>query len=340
MANGTLLDYENAPSHAITVRVTDQGWPVKRRPSFLGALTFACGLLFATVAGAQIARDDPRLNANQIHFEYGIAHKPEHETILVALKSARLLETLQELLSPLRLPFPITLKMEDCDGAIQAYFDHSTVKVCYEYLACVMKYVPKMEKQGLSVRDAILGPAIDVFLHEFGHGLVRVLEVPFFGKEEDVADYIGTYLLLEFCKDDARRLILGALFIGDAEALEAQGKAPELRALADTHSLPAQRYFNRWCMAYGADPKLFSDAIEIGMLPEARVKWCKYEWQSNRFAFQQLVEPFIDKPMKDKIVGRGWFKFESPVPDSMNAPKAVLERIQSGLPSQPPASMK
>jgi len=181
---------------------------------------------------------------------------------------------------------------------------------------------------GLTPRDAMIGPTIDVFLHELGHGLVRVLEVPFFGKEEDVADYIGTYILLKFCKDDARRLILGASFIGDAEAMEEQGKAPELRTLADSHSLPAVRYFNRWCMAYGADKELFADAIELGMLPQNRVRWCRYEWQSNEYAFEQLIEPYIDQSMKKTVASKHWFMFESPVAATMNAPKQVATGAQ------------
>jgi hypothetical protein len=102
--------------------------------------------------------------------------------------------------------------------------------------------------------------------------------------------------------------------------MEEQGKAPELRTLADSHSLPAQRYYNRWCMAYGADKELFADAIAIGMLPPNRIKWCRYEWQTNEYAFEQLIEPFIDQPMKQKVAAKQWFMFESPVAAKMNGP--------------------
>ena len=234
----------------------------------------------------------------------------------------RVLEKLQEFLAPLRLPIRIMIKIEGCDGVTNAYFDTDTIKVCYEYFEYLMKKSPKMVRQGLTPNDAMIGPTVDVFLHELGHGLVRVLDVPYFGKEEDVADYIATYLLLTFCKDDARRLILGASFIGDAEAMDEQGKAPELRTLADSHSLPAQRYFNRWCMAYGADQELFADAIELGMLPPNRVKWCKYEWQSNEYAFQQLIEPYVDYEMKQKVMAKHWFTFESPVSATMTQAEA------------------
>jgi hypothetical protein len=286
--------------------------------------------------------DDPRLKTNQFDVMYVEPKNPAHIPIYERLKSKHVLEKLQEFLAPLRLPIRITIKTEGCDGVTNAYFDNATIKVCYEYFEYLMKKSPKMVRQGLTPNDALIGPTVDVFLHELGHGLVRVLDVPYFGKEEDVADYIATYLLLKFCKDDARRLILGASFIGDAEAMEEQGRAPELRTLADSHSLPAQRYFNRWCMAYGADQETFADAIELGMLPPNRVKWCKYEWQSNEYAFQQLIEPYVDHEMKQKVMAKHWFTFESPVSATMVKPRqqqvAQPVPVKDGDPSKPAAS--
>jgi hypothetical protein len=249
------------------------------------------------------------------------------------LTKARMLEKLQEFLSPFRLPQKITLKVEGCDGVINGFFWEDVIKVCYEYFEYIWKFTPKMVRHGLTPRDAMVGPTVDVFLHELGHALVETLDIPFFGREEEVADYIATYILLQFCKDDARRLILGASFIGDAEAMAEQGKTPELRLLADTHSLPAQRYFNRWCMAYGADPELFADAIDIGMLPENRAKRCRYEFRTNEYAFKKLIEPYIDQTLKQKVASRHWFTFESAVAATMNAPARSLTDAEKNLPT-------
>jgi hypothetical protein len=244
--------------------------------------------------------DDPRLKTHQIDFEYVEPKNPAHKGIYDNLRHMRMLEKLQNFLAPIRLPNRMMMKVEGCDGVANAYFEKDTIKVCYEYFEYLMKKSPKMVRQGLTPNDALIGPTVEVFLHELGHGLVRMLDVPYFGKEEDVADYIATYLLLTFCKDDARRLILGASFIGDAEAMEEQGKAPELRTIADSHSLPAQRYYNRWCMAYGYDKELFADAIDIGMLPPNRVRWCRWEWDTNSDAFVRLIKPYIDQDLLKK----------------------------------------
>lgn len=275
----------------------------------------------------------PDLKTNMFDYEYVEPKNPAHRIIYNMVKDMRLLEKFQDFLSPIRLPERIKLKIEGCDGVANAFFFGNDVKVCYEYFEYIWKYTPKMARQGLSPKDAMIGPMVDVFLHEVGHAVVEILDVPFFGREEDVADYFATYILLEFCKDDARRLILGASFISGNEAMEEQKKAPELHAVADTHSLPAVRYFNRWCMAYGADPALFADAIDMGMLPENRSKRCRYEFQTNDYAFKTLIAPYIDETLKKKVTSHNWFMFESTaMAAKMSIPTRVMTAEEKKLP--------
>ena len=291
---------------------------IQLRRLLLGA---AFGVLScAAPASAQIAFDDPRLKTHAFDIAYVEPTNPAQMDLYEKLKGHQLLEKMQAFLSPIKMPIRIMMRTKTC-GVANADFTKDTITVCYEYFEIIKKYAPKMVRAGLTPMDAMIGPTVDVFLHELGHGILRVLDVPFFGREEDVADYIATYLLLSFCKPDARRLILGASFMADNEIMEEQGKMPELRVLADAHSLPVQRFFNRWCMAYGADQETFSDAMELGMLPPGRVKWCRCEWSTNEDAFKRLIEPYIDPELKAKVKAKAWFKFESTVADVMAKPK-------------------
>lgn len=271
--------------------------------------------LFCTAAIASGYEPIPpdKLKTNQFDVAYVEPKNEAHRPIYEMLKEQRMLEKFQAFLAPIKLPIRITLKVEGCDGVANATFWDDAIKVCYEYFEYIWKQTPKMATRGLSPKDAMIGPTVDVFLHEAGHAVLEVLNIPFFGREEEVADYFATYLLLQFCKDDARRLILGASFISGREAMDEQGRAPELRLLADTHSLPAQRHFNRWCMAYGADPVLFADAITFGMLPKSRAKHCRYEYQTNQYAFRTLISPYIDDEIKKQVMAKRWFQFETPV---------------------------
>ena len=58
--------------------------------------------------------------------------------------------------------------------------------------------------------DAAVGQFLWLALHEAGHASFDMLDVPIFGSAEDAADNFATYIILQFGKNQARRLILGA----------------------------------------------------------------------------------------------------------------------------------
>lgn len=252
-------------------------------------------------------RNAAALSTNRFDIEYVEPADPEYRPLYVLLRQEHVLEKVQALLAPVRLPIRITLKLESCGGVANATFWDDIIKVCYEYIADVMNHASKVATDTMPLRDVMIGPTIEVFLHEAGHAVVEVLDIPFFGREEDVVDYFAIYILLQLCKDDVRRLILGTSFVGGAETIAERNKTPPLHLLADTHSLPAQRYFNRWCMAYGADPILFGDAVNSGLLPQSRAKHCRYEYQTNAFAFRTLISPYIDETLRQEVFAKNWF---------------------------------
>ena len=138
------------------------------------------------------------------------AENPAHQPIYEQLKQVRALERLQTLLSPFRLPHPLFLKVSGCDGVSNAWYDEGFVTVCYEFLTDILKNaLEKTLPSVITQDDAILGPFMDVFLHETGHAVFDQLKVPVLGREEDAADLFSVYIVLQMGKEDARRLILG-----------------------------------------------------------------------------------------------------------------------------------
>jgi hypothetical protein len=273
------------------------------------------------------------LKTNQFDYAYIEPTNPAHRPIYERLKQARLLEQFQAYLAPLRLPQRVNLKVQGCNGWANATFWKDDIIVCYEYFEFVLKFSPRETRHGLTPRDALIGPTVDVFLHEVGHAVLQILEIPFFGGEEDVADYFATYVMLKFNKEDARRLILGASFISGGEALKVQHKAPELRLLAASHSLPAQRHFNRWCLAYGFDPVLFGDAVTRNMLPRSRSANCRYEYLTNERAFNALIMPYIDQTLMQEVLAKKWFEFESDAAKTMYGAPAPQSAARENRPA-------
>lgn len=236
------------------------------------------------------------LYTDQIRGQYVPPKDAKHRAIEAALRERRVLERLRQLLSPLRLPRILTLKVDNCDGVANAYYEDDAVTICYEYLDFIVQSAPEQTTAGgLTPADALIGPTVDVFLHEVGHAVFDMLEIPVFGREEDAADLFSAYILLRFAPADAQRLIRGVAYLGAKEAMDAQRQSPDIKAFADSHGLPAQRYFNVLCIAYGFDEKAYADAVTRGALPAERAEGCADEYAMLDNAFKKLVMPYVDQ---------------------------------------------
>ena len=262
------------------------------------------------------------LKTHQFTYEYKPPQDQKHLPIYNMLRERQILERVQAFLTPIYLPNAVKLETAGCDGRVNAQFWRNVITVCYEYFDWIHQNTPKMATAGLTPHDAMIGPTVDVFLHEVGHCLLQLLDIPLLGNEEDAADFIATFLILQFSEADARRLIMGASFIFGPEALQDQERTPALAELAARHSLPAQRFFNRLCMAYGKDSHLYADAVSRGMLPARRANHCAYEYSYISDAFRRLIRPYTDHELVKEVRARRWFEFESTFADVKPQPAA------------------
>jgi len=262
------------------------------------ALIAVCAALPSAQA---VAKKAPILKPNRIDISYVEPRNPAHQQIYELLKERRVLERFRAYLSPLRLPTTLILKADGCDGESNAWYEESdhTVTVCYEYLDDVLKNAPETTTAaGVTRKDAIVGPAVEVFLHEVGHAIFNLLKVPILGREEDAADQVADYLILHLDDDIARQVVAG---IGYMYAHEMKEQTPGLQQFANVHGLSAQRFYNLLCMAYGKDPKLFGDVVERGYLPESRADTCGDEYKQVDYAFGKLIYPYIDQAVVKKV---------------------------------------
>jgi hypothetical protein len=254
------------------------------------------------------AEKSPVLRADRFQISYVPPKNSAHEPVFKLLKERQVLEKFKGLLSPLRLPRALTLKVEGCDGESNAWYADDAVTVCYEYLDDILRNAPKeTTAAGVTRTDAIIGPALEVFLHETGHAVFDYLSVPILGREEDAADQFAAYLLLQFAESDARRLIYGVAYSYNIDATQPSMKK---NPFADEHGLPAQRFYNVLCMAYGADPKLFADVVEKKYLPSERAENCEDEYDQVLKALSKLIGPYIDQTRAKQVRARQWLKFD------------------------------
>jgi hypothetical protein len=282
---------------------------------FTASLVLLVLLLAAsdTDAAARKGSTTPKFKPNSIDVDYGEPQSAEHRSIYEMLKERRALEKIRDLLAPLRLPHRLAVQTRSCEGIANAWSDESSVTVCYEYIDEIRKNAPeRTTPAGVSPVDAVIGPFVDVFLHETGHAVFRALKIPLFGREEDAADQFSTYIMLRFDKDEARRLILGSAYQYKGD-LSSPTVTMTQQKFADEHGTPAQRFFNLLCMAYGADPKLFDDVVKGGFLPEERAAGCQSEYVQVSHAFNTLIGPFVDKGLARRLHKR-WLPSASAEP--------------------------
>jgi Putative metallopeptidase len=285
--------------------------------AFFALTCAAWALVPVTVADAAPAQ------TNAIEIAYVPPKNSQHQPIYDRLKERRVLERLQLLLSPFSLPSKLTVKVEGCDGETNAWYAEGAVTVCYEYLQYIWQNAFKRTNfADVAQVDVMLGPLFDVFLHEFGHALFDLLDVPLFGREEDAADQVSAYIMLHFGKAEARRLILGTAYAYKIEAEEPADKAG-MTAFADEHGSPAQRFYNLMCIAYGADAELFADLVKKRYLPSKRADGCEGEYDQIQKAFQRLISPHIDLMLAREVMDQAWLPDRLTKLPGRPAPKAT-----------------
>jgi hypothetical protein len=254
-------------------------------------------LCAATHVNAQPVR------AERVVIEYAEPAEPAHKPLYNVLKEHQTLERVRDILTPVRWPQPLRLELRGCDGESNAWYQDAVVTVCYEYLENIWRSADSSARPGGIARDdAFIGPLIDVFLHEASHALFGMLKIPLLGQEEDAADQVAAYHVLQLPNELKRRLILGNAWAYADELKIRQPRDLRRRRIevtrqttfADEHGTPAQRLYNLLCIAYGSDKDLFPDIVEKGFLPQERADLCEDEYRQVDFAYRVLIEPHID----------------------------------------------
>ena len=265
------------------------------------------GLAQSNVSPAEI--DHPRW----VSIIYEPPENPALQDLYDLLRERHALESIQEILMPFRSPEALTIKTAECK-AINAWYRRETFKptvtVCYELLKHILGSLPNEDNpDGLTPADAAVGQFFFATLHEVGHAIFDILNVPMFGHEEDAADNFATYIMLQFGEGQAHRLIGGAAwswraYLGDYK------KNPvvptRLSAFASDHGLPQERFYNLICLAFGADRIGFADFATY--LPSTRAPTCWREYGTLVRAFEKEITLHIDQEVARQVLHRNWLE--------------------------------
>ena len=287
-------------------------------------LASVAALIGLTILSAPaVAQTEPSLRTDQVRVVYLEPKEAKHLPIRDAMQQRGTMELVRSLMSSFRLPRELTLEVKGCDGRVDAYYGDDVATLCYEYVELIHQHSPKVgTPEGLARADAIFGAIIDTVLHEVGHAIFDMLDIPVLGREEDAADFFSAYMILLFPPDDAHRLIQGVVFMLASEARADLEEPLRLKAFSKEHGLPAQRYYNWLCIAYGSNPQFFGNFVLHGKLPQERADDCDDEYEMLQRSFRKLILPYVDETMLRDALSRVRFDWAPPVPstDGLDAP--------------------
>jgi hypothetical protein len=255
---------------------------------------------------------------------------PKYTKAFDDLQKRQILERYAQFLSPLKLPHKLTLKSMQCASTWSPYYSSGdrTLHFCYEFYEKVLNLAPTATTpQGVTRENVITGTWIAVLLHETGHALFDMLNVPVFGREEDAADEMASFIATQFDKDVERTVIKGFAYFW--QSLAQRGADPSKAAMSpndpnypkdaagrcavnpfcvyeDVHGTASQRLYNALCLGYGADQETFKDFVQMGWLPKERAANCASEYRLLKFAFAKTIFPFIDQDRMKKVQANKW----------------------------------
>ncbi len=237
----------------------------------------------------------------QIAIEYAEPRDEQHRPVYERLRRERWLEQMQQVLQRYRLPRTVTVRLSGCNGSVEAWYINRTITVCYEYLQVVVRRIEGNRLPAwVTADEALAGAFVDAVLHEFGHALIELHQLPVLGREEDAADHLSAYTMLHLGGAQAGGVIRGTAlvylswmeFFGRRShgTLATGARADE----ASPHPSAGQRLYNLVCMAYGAQPAVFEALVAAVDLPASRKEDCETEHAQVAHAYRLLVAPHVD----------------------------------------------
>jgi hypothetical protein len=142
---------------------------------------------------------------------------------------------------------------------------------------------------------------VQFVLHEMSFAVFDLLEVPVWGREQDAADKLAAFVMLQFGKDLAVRTFTGAVWF-----FEASNRTWTGSDFASETSTEGQRFYNYLCIAYGEDPGTFGDLVRDTLLKTRRAARCADEYREIDYAFRQTILATLDPDRLRKVQSMSW----------------------------------
>ena len=220
----------------------------------------------------------------------------ERDSAAVWLGDTRLLDDNAEWLnSAYRLPYDVPIKGAEC-GVANAFYNpgEKTITLCYEFVDDVREAGYDLYGGDLDAAYSFAYNVLDgIVLHETGHALVDIYDLPVTGLEEDAVDQFAALLQSRTYGDYDPYYEAGQNMMLDVAEWWSYMSEGEDPYYWDVHSLSIQRFYNIACYAYGADPEYNRGLIGPDYLPQDRAATCPAEYVQMSSSWDRLLEGYL-----------------------------------------------
>ncbi|MFC5667185.1 DUF4344 domain-containing metallopeptidase [Kitasatospora misakiensis] len=264
------------------------------------------GLLAAAgPVAATGAADEPSPADGVLVPTYEAARTPEDQQVKAFLSQNHVLEGIADYAAErVKLPQDVPLHATSC-GEPNAFWLPASqdITFCYELFTAIKPLLAEHEpgdteqERSEELDKDLIGVTNSFILHELGHALVSLYDIPVIGQEEDAADQFAALLLNSGDEQHVAYSVSTIYSYGVLADAEEQGQRP-IEAYADEHSLHAQRYYNWACWLYGSDTARYAtlqlaEGNPNGILPPDRANRCPGEYQQIEKAWGPYLEPYV-----------------------------------------------
>lgn len=247
-------------------------------------LLVVAGLVVAGIGPAEAAKKQPSRTGHQLaRHKFVVTFEDtkleDMATIRQYLIDANMVGgILDDIGKEIRLAQDVPVTFKDC-GEVDAHWDPQTKSItyCYELIKFYARGFDEVDDdtasnvevalKGTDKEAVVAATTLFVLLHELGHGLVDMFDLPITGREEDAADQFATLAFLDSDKDDPRSPIsYFPLIAADFFRKLDLGMSEVTRdLLADEHSFGQQRYYNIMCLVLGSNAAKFEPILIPGV---------------------------------------------------------------------------
>lgn len=195
----------------------------------------------------------------------------------------------------LKLPYDVPIYVGEC-GFTNAMWSppYQYLLICYELIDAhyvnFQKYYEYESDEELT--NHVLAAVNWIVVHELGHGVLDIYNLPVLGPQEDTADAAANVLLLSEGKYGVDSILSASDFFKTLD-FEKSDETIVYLAATTIHGLDVQRYTDMLCFIFGSDIDEHRWIVEEGHLSMDKAVYCQTIFEENFEGWANQLEPYL-----------------------------------------------